>query len=104
MNNGFDDLSDFFDHAAKEAEAMNGEHEYTFDELFPPSFMMKYTHSASIDVFLSDLGVTDADSFEALPQESLEAKVQADTQFSSWKEMNQQAANDLFLRRTGLGQ
>ncbi|MFD1484894.1 hypothetical protein ACFQ5J_06600 [Lacticaseibacillus baoqingensis] len=97
MSDAFDELSHFLD------DADHVSHEYPFTELFTPAFMMKYTHSASIRAFLSDLGVTDAATFKALPQAQLDAKVQNETRFADWQAMLQQADDDLFSRRTGLG-
>jgi hypothetical protein len=64
--------------------------------------MKEQTKSASIDSFFSDLGVTDKESFDALPQKSLEKKVQSETDFESWRAMNEKATAELVLRRTGL--
>lgn len=102
MDDGFNDLINKLEHAQHELESMSGTHDYKWSELFPDSFMKEHTKSASIDSFFSDLGVTDKESFDALPQKNLEKKVKSETDFESWRAMNEKATAELVLRRTGL--
>lgn len=102
MDDGFNDLINKLEHAQHELESMNGTHDYKWSELFPDSFMKDHTKSASINEFFSDLGVTDKKSFDALPQQNLEKKIQTETDFESWRAMNERAAAEMALRQSGL--
>lgn len=99
---GFAELSKRLKKMEQGAKEMQGEHSYTFEELFPDSFMLKHTQSESIQSFLADLGVPDKMTFKELPQEDLEAKVKAETSFDSWDSMMSTAVGDIVNRHMGI--
>lgn len=99
---GADEFNRKLENFAKKAKQESGTKEVKFDDLFVPSFMSENTKSSTIEDFLGDLNVKNADEFKALPQASLEEKVKSDTKFSSWQEMQEAAAADYYARRLGL--
>lgn len=75
-------------------------------ELLDPAFMLKYTQFSSIEDMLEQGGFS-ADSqeaFERIPQEQLDEFTAAHTNFASWAEMLQTAAQEWVLRTSGLSQ
>jgi hypothetical protein len=99
--NGFDDLAKRLKQLEKNAVDASGTHEVPFSELFSAGFMAKHTHSGSIDEFLGDLGVSNRQDFADLPQEALEAKVKAETDYDSWEDMQTDAATAWTAKRLG---
>lgn len=87
MTKGFKELEKRLDKMSREAKKLDGEHTVNLTELFPAGFMITHTQSNSIEDFLSDLGVSDQSTFEALPHEDLDKKVMAETDFDSWDKM-----------------
>lgn len=72
-----------------------------FAELFPASFMRKYTRYRSWDKFLSGSGFAIASQadFEALPEADMDAYVRRATKFGSWKEMLDTATDKYAARQ-----
>lgn len=74
--------------------------EISFGELFPPSFMRRYTRASSIDEFVQKCGfkVETIEDFKAIPDEDFDTYVKESTVFSSWKEMEEKAYEE-YIRK-----
>lgn len=74
--------------------------EVGFDELFPVSFMRRYTRYRSFEKFLAGgrFAIESQADFEALDEEAMDAHVRRTTSFKSWAEMLDHAT-DLHARR-----
>jgi len=83
------------------ARKMNGQHNVSFNEIFSDSFMQQHNVSNSISKFLKKVNITDNTSFEACPDKDLENLVKAKTDFSSWEEMQTEAAKDYTIKKLG---
>lgn len=66
----------------------------SFDELFTTQFMHENTAFDDIQDFFDAVGVSDSESFQALPEDKLERHVQTSTNFSSWSKMQEAAATE----------
>lgn len=82
----------------KATNALNGKH--SFEEMFPPSFMRKYTNYTNIVDFFDDCGFPyeTKEQFEAIPDKEFDSYVNRVTNFKSWEDMMKSGATDLFIR------
>ncbi|MDK2788958.1 MAG: hypothetical protein PWP07_2203 [Epulopiscium sp.] len=73
----------------------------SFSELFPPSFMKKYTDFNSIEEFFEYGGfkIYTQEDYNNIPQEELDKIVYEKTKFKTWKEMLQYAGKEEMIRR-----
>lgn len=83
---GINKLSKKIDKLIDNAKSIEGENHVKFDELFPPSFMCKYTSFKTIDEF-EEKSNFDFKNMEDIPENELDHFVNSNTTFSSWKDM-----------------
>ncbi|HBN36699.1 MAG TPA: hypothetical protein DD398_01025 [Lactobacillus johnsonii] len=93
---GLDAMQKRLKKIAENTQKVTNKGSLSFDEIFTDSFMRTYTKSSSLDEFFADLNVHNANDFKKLPQEQLDRKVQAETSFNSFKEMQSKAASEYF--------
>jgi hypothetical protein len=88
--------------AALPADHMTDEHAIpvTFEGVFPASFMRCYTPAETFAAFMetSPWDVASLEEFGAIPDEDLDAYVDAQTEFPSWEEMVRSAGMEFFER------
>jgi len=88
------------ENGAKELERTK---QVSFEELFTPSFMRKYTSFSSFNELLQSGGFS-ADSqeeFEAIPDELFDKHIATVTKFDSWQEMLDEATTQYALKKLG---
>ena len=91
---GLDDLQ-------KDLKKLSGKRKVSFDKLFTPAFMRKYTRFRSIDALL-EAGGFHADTnaaFDAIPQRELDAHIAKVTKFRNWEAMLEEAAAEYVLNQ-----
>lgn len=100
---GFDKLEKKLKQMENAAKEMDGVNEYSFEELFPPAFMRKYTSMQTIEEFLDNCGfpANTNEEFEAIPEDDFDIYVRDKTSFSSWENMQEKSAEELIKRRLG---
>lgn len=92
---GLDELLHRIDNLTKKVEKASKESiSISFDELFPTSFMKKYTSYNSIDSFLKDVGIENQTEFKNFPETILDKYVVQNTKFSSWEAMHKKAVEE----------
>jgi hypothetical protein len=98
---GLDELQRKIEQMRRNAEQLDGTHEVTLTEIFPPAFMRKHSSVTDFDAFCreANLDVSSAEAFRSIPTATLDAAVKHLTQFSSWEEMKQAGAGDWASRR-----
>lgn len=103
--NGLDAFSKRLRQLAEEAEALNGTHFVSLSEALTPSFLSEHSRFTSADEFWQPVvsGLTRLEDFTAIPEEKLDAVVQLETSFSSWREMLGAATLLWTKERPGLG-
>ena len=71
-----------------------------FNELFPPSFMKKYTNYSSINELFEHSGfiLETQEDLSAIPEDELDLYLSKVTKFSSWSEMKQ-CAGQLYIKK-----
>ena len=86
---GIDDFSNLLDDLDRKARELDGKHEVPIEEILTPDFVSSYSKYASIDSFFEAGGFNfeSQEEFEHVPDEELDAHVQATTNFGSWDEM-----------------
>nr|DAQ35650.1 MAG TPA: hypothetical protein [Caudoviricetes sp.] len=90
-----------------ETAGKSTEGKHSFNEIFPPAFMRKYTNYSDIDNFLENCGFpykTD-EEFKAIPDDAFDEYVRKSSRFKSWKEMLDTGSQELFnrnLKKAGL--
>ena len=101
---GLDDLQKKLQQLAANAKALDGKHNVGLNELFPPSFVRRYTQFASIDELFAQSGFkveTQAD-FEAVPSDQWDIFIKGHTQFASWQQMKEKAGAEWTKGKLGL--
>lgn len=101
---GLDEIKQKLEQIKRNTVELSGEHVIEYKDLFTPEFMNKYTDSESIDELLQSSGfiISSSEDIEKLPDKEWNGFVQKHTQFSNWKDMNQTALDEYFIRRLGL--
>ncbi len=79
---------------ADNAQALNGKHRVTADELFNPCFMQQHTRYQSFDEFKRDSPAEVSAAADWVPPPEFEQFVREKTIFGSWPEMLKQAVGD----------
>lgn len=100
MSNGFDDIQNMLDDQLKKAESLNNS-SVSFDELFTDQFMHANTSINSLSDFFDTLNIKTQEEFQDYPSDKLDAFVKKSTDFDSWEEMQQSAANEYFVNQLG---
>jgi len=88
--------SDFsgLDEFHRKLKSLDGTNRVSFAELFDRNFMVAHTNFSSFEDLL-EAGGYDANSeedFLAIPDDEFDEHIRSVTKFSSWEEMQQQAA------------
>lgn len=85
------------------AEALDGQHEVPFPEVFPPAFMRKHTQFATIEALFeaSPWTVDGPDDFAAIPDDEWDAFIRDHTSFADWQEMQRTGGEEWAARKLG---
>ena len=70
----------------------------SYQDLFTPQFMQKYTRFAIIDFFVRELGVKDFTQIEQMAIDQVDEFVKKETKFASWEEMQQKAVSEYMMK------
>lgn len=75
----------------------------SFGELFPSSFMLKYTSFSSMDELLKTGGFKgkSLEDFKAIPDAEFDKHIAANTRFKSWKDMLGEATSQYTAKKLG---
>jgi hypothetical protein len=100
---GFDQVSRKLRDLQRRAEKLDGLHGVKFDELFPPSFMRRYSDFETIGAMVDASGfrVESADDFARIPDDEWDRFVASRTRFANWREMQDKAAAEWTGKRLG---
>ncbi|WP_246029136.1 hypothetical protein [Paenibacillus humicus] len=87
----------------RQAKELEGRREVTFEELFPPSFMIEHTNFSSFEELLEAGGfeVNSAEDFEAIPDDVFDQHIGKHTQFDSWENMQDSAVQEYAAKKLG---
>lgn len=66
----------------------------SYQEIFSPAFMQKYTNFANIDFFIQNLKLKNFTELEKMNPATLDSFIQKETHFKTWGEMQQAAVNN----------
>ena len=95
---GLDKLKDL----QHRAEALEGEHQIPFSDLFNSGFMQAHTKASSFEEFLTQGGYgTTKEEFEAIPDVEFDEYVKNNTDFESWLDMQKAAGAAYISKRLG---
>lgn len=86
---GLDDFQRNLKNLQKNMQKLHGKREVSFDTLFAPAFMRKYTKFSSIDELFEKSGfkVDSNEDLEKIPDAPWDEYIAANTRFRNWKEM-----------------
>ena len=92
---GHEELSKNLDKLTKELESFKKQ-EVSFNELFSPEFMTKYTQFRTINEMVekSPFKVESEEDFKNIPDEEWDSYVKEKTSFQSWSEMMSKAGEE----------
>lgn len=84
---------------------LDGTHHITWAELYSENFMRAHSQLGSISELIKIGGfqVESAEDFKAIPDEEWETCVKANTDFSSWGEMQRAAMQAWTTKKLGMG-
>lgn len=97
---GLNELENQLKQMEKGSKELSQTTQLSFEELFPCSFMKKYTSFSSMEE-LVNAGFGDLD-FESIPDDEFDSHISASTKFNSWDEMLGEAASQYAMRKLGL--
>lgn len=101
---GFDKLEKQLKQMEKGARELSKTKKISFSELFPSSFMQKYTSFSSMDELPDSSGfkVEPREDFEAIPEDEFDKHIAKNTHFSSWEDMLDKATSLYLTNKLGL--
>lgn len=88
--------------AIKQIQQMKGT-PVSYTDLFPDSFIQKYTSFSSIDELFDSCGfkIANIEDFNAIPQDVLNKFIEANTKFKNWQDMLNEAGCQYALKKVG---
>lgn len=99
---GLDKLQKRLKDLQQSAEALEGEHQVPFSELYNADFMHQHTKASSFEEFLIQGGYgTTKEEFEAIPDAEFDEYVRKTTDFESWLDMQKAAGAAYFSKQLG---
>jgi hypothetical protein len=101
---GFDEFSKKLNQLAQNAEELGNTKSASLTEILSSEFISQHTRFANVGDLL-EAGGFDASTqsaFEAIPQDQLDAFINSESPFSSWKEMLNTAGAAWAKRKLGL--
>lgn len=86
---GFDELEKRLKQFQKNANKLAGTSNVSFDKLFTPAFMSKYTDFSSFEELLEKGGfvVNSQEDFENIPDDEFDQHIHKNTKFDKWEDM-----------------
>ncbi len=101
---GLKDLEKNIKQMERNARKINGTKKVPQNELFPNSFMRKYTQFSSIDAFFNASGfnINNQSDFNKIPDAEWDRYVSGHTKFKNWNEMKGKAAAEWGASKIGL--
>lgn len=94
------DLSKGLKQLSDNAKKLSNKQSVSFDELFPNSFMQRYTKFSSIDEFELESRF-DFNDVESIPDDELDVFVSENSSFSNWSDMLGKATEQYVARQLG---
>jgi len=100
---GLDDLQKNLQNLADKAEALDGQHTVSFEELFIEDFMTSNTQFSSLDELLENgkYDVNSPEDFKAIFGDAFDAYISEVTEFASWEEMLEEATTQYAVGQLG---
>lgn len=100
---GFEELNKQLNQMKQGLEELNETKFLSFDQLFPSSFMRKYTSFSSIEE-LFDSGsfkVESIEDLEAIADVDLDRHIAANSRFKTWEDMQNEATTQYMAKKLG---
>ena len=100
---GLDKLEKQLKQMEKGAKELSKTKHVSFGELFPASFMRKYTSFSFMSELLNAGGfeVESQEDFEAIPDDTFDKHIAANTKFKTWKDMLSEATSQYAAKKLG---
>ena len=97
---GLSDFQKSLNDYQKKVEKVTAQSQVSFDELFIPSFMKKYTNFESLDELFKkgNFIVNNQEDYEKIPEKILDKHVASNSIFSTWQEMLKKAGEEYLER------
>ena len=93
---GLDKLQNNLKNLQRKIDKISGEQKVSFKDIFPSSFMSKFTQFSSIDEMVnkSPFKVENEEDFRKIPDKEWDVYVREKTPFKSWDEMLSKAGEE----------
>ncbi|WP_039240966.1 hypothetical protein [Clostridium botulinum] len=100
---GFDEIENTLKEIEENIESLSGEREVNLIELFTNDFMAKYTTNQSFEEFVNNFNkdIPDDDFEKMLSTEDWNKYVINNSQFDSWKDMQENAVGLYYSKQLG---
>lgn len=101
---GFDNFRKKLDRLAKNAAALDGQHNVPITELLTPAFVSRHTRFASADELFDQSGfkIENPEDFAAIPDEEWDKYICSVSSFSGWQAMLSKAGEAWATKKLGL--
>lgn len=99
---GFDELGKKLDEMLEGAESLSKRKTVKLSEMMNDAFVRKNTNFNNLDEFFESAGIHNQSDFDAYPDEKLDTFVAANTRFSSWSNMQEEASSAWISGQLGL--
>lgn len=98
---GIDELGKTLSTIADNAKKLDGTHSVSLDDLLTPEFVAQNTRFANADALFNAGGFSTSsqEEFKAIPEDTLDAFVRAESPFDSWQDMLSAAGGEWAKRQ-----
>lgn len=100
---GFDELEKRLEKMAKTAQELDGTHQVPLSDLLNSNFVQNYTKFSSMDELFQSGGFSyeSQEDFDAIPETQLDKHIAANSNFNSWQELLDEAAEQYVVNKLG---
>ena len=100
---GLDKLEKQLKKMEKGAKELSQTKKVPFSELFPTSFMQKYTSFSSMNELLEAGGfhIESEEDFKAIPDDAFDKHIATTTNFKNWEDMLREASSQYAAKKLG---
>lgn len=90
---------------SRRAQELHGQHSVLFSELMSPEFISNCSRFSSLEELFSasNFKIESMEDFKAIPDEEWDTFIRNNTSYSSWEEMQHDAAKIWTANQLGLG-
>jgi len=100
---GLDEIQRKLKDMSNKAKELDGAHSVSLSEVLTPAFISRHTRFSDADELFDAGGFSfeSQDEFEAIPEDKLDAFIQSESLFTSWRDMLETASKEWTAEKLG---